>query len=237
MKKRRFAALTLAALMALGLMGCGANKDKDKNKTDDKDAALTIRPMELTPEEAALTELLDITMSSYRIFDFRMGEESGIKSVMLRGYELEDGNWHELSTQAQPFADPEGRIALTFSKMPDGVKMAVQSASGTSTSAFAPVVEGDPSAMTYATSVLTDPADIVFDEEIPLAIQIATAKSEFSTYSVEYFAMPRALAQHDYDHVYAITVTFSQKSVSDIVQSTAPGVPEGEPSAEPTPQT
>ena len=231
--QRRIAALALAALMALGLAGCGT----DKEKKDDKDGAMSVQPAELTPEEAALVDLLDIGMNSHRIFDFRMGEESGVKSVMLRAYELENGDWHELSTQAQPFSDPSGRIALTFGKMPEGVKMAVQSESGIAIDSFAPVVEGDPSAMTYATSALTGPSAIEFDEEIPLTLQIATSKSEFSTYSVDYFGMPRELAKHDYDHVYAITVTFSQKPVTDIVQSIAPGIPESEPSAEPSPET
>lgn len=232
MRKKRIAALALAALMALGLAGCGA----DKEKKDDKDETMSIRPVELTPEEAALVELLDISMSSHRMFDFQMGEDSGVKSIMLRAYELENGGWRELSTQAQPFSDPAGRIALTFGKMPEGVKMAVQSESGVAIDSFAPVLEGDPSAMTYATSVLTGPSAIEFDEEMPLALQVATSKSEFSTYSVDYFGMPRELAKHDYDHVYAITVTFSRKPVTDIVQSIAPGIPEDEPSAEPGPE-
>lgn len=233
MRKRQLAALALAALMVLGLTGCGTDKDKK----EDEGGTMSLQPAELTPEEAALVELLDIGMNSHRMFDFQLGEESGVKSVVLRAYELENGEWHELSTQAQPFSDPSGRVALTFGKMPEGVKISLQSQSGTSTGSFVPAVEGDPSAMTYATSALTGPSAIEFDEEIPMTLQIATSKSEFSTYSVDYFGMPRELAKHDYDHVYAITVTFSQRSVTDIVQSVAPGIPEEEPSAEPSPET
>lgn len=238
MRKKRIAALLLAALAALSLGGCGAKNDMDDKKNTA--TGRSVQPLELTEEESALTELLGLEMGGYRIFDFQLGEDSGVKSLCLFAYELENGAWHDLSTQIQPFSDPSGRVALTFGKMPDGVKMTVQGASGTSSSSFAPPVEGDPAAMTYATSVLNAQSDIPWDEEIPLALQIATSQSEFSTYNVDYFSMPRELAKHDYDHVYAITVMFSQKSVDQIVHNTAPGIPEPEPSAspsgEPTPE-
>lgn len=232
MRKRQIAALALAVLTALALCGCGAKDDEDKTGH----AAISIYPAKLTAEETALTELLDIGMNNYRMFDFQMGSDTeGVQSIMLRVYELENGKWIDIATEARPFSDAAGRIALTFGKMPEGVKTAIQSESGTDSNSFVPVAEGDVSAMTYATSVLTDSPSVEFDEEVPLVLQIATSKSEFSTCSVDYFGMPRELAKHDYDHVYAITVTFSQKSVSDIVQSIAPGIPD-DPSAEPSPE-
>ena len=35
MRKRQIAALALAGLLALGLAGCGAGKDKEENKSGD----------------------------------------------------------------------------------------------------------------------------------------------------------------------------------------------------------
>lgn len=234
MGRKRIAALLLAAVTALGLVGCGAEKDKEDKSGH---AAISVYPAKFSAEETALTELLDVSINNYRMFDFQIGSETqGVQSMMFRAYELEDGNWVDIATQVYPFSDAVGRIALTFGKMPDGVKMAVQSESGTNSSTFAPVVEEGEAAVTYATSALTGSPSVEFDEEVPLVLQFATSKSEFSTYNVEYFGMPRELAKHDYDHVYAVTVTFSQKPVSEIVQSIAPGIPQSEPSAEPSPE-
>ena len=232
MRLKRFAALALAALTALALCGCGGDKEDKSGHAD-----ISVYPAKLSAEETALTELLDVGMNSHRMFDFQMGSETqGVQSVMLRAYELVDGDWADIATQVYPFSDAAGRIALTFGKMPDGVRAAVQGESGTNSSSFAPVVEGDASAMTYATSVLTESPSVGFDEEVPLVLQVATSKSEFSTYNVEYFGMPRELAKHDFDHVYAVTVTFSQKAAGEVVQSVAPGVPQSEPPAEPSPE-
>ena len=57
-------------------------------------------------------------------------------------------------------------------------------------------------------------------------LQVATAKSEFTTYEVDYFGMPRELAKHGYEHVYAVTVMFSEKTVAQLDQD----APTSEPS-------
>lgn len=219
---KRAAALLLAALMALGLSGCGAGKDKDK----EKNAGMTIQPAQLSEEEAALTELLAVEMGNYRMFDFQLGDDSGVQSMCLTACELVDGDWSTIAQDRGAFTASEGRIALTFGKMTDGVKTAVQSASGTGTNEYTPIPADDVSGMTFATSKLSGPVSIEFDQEIPLVLQVATSKSEFTTYDVAYFGMPRELAKHGYEHIYAITVTFSQKPLSELSQDA--------PSAEPS---
>ena len=58
--------------------------------------------------------------------------------------------------------------------------------------------------------------------------QIATTQNEFVTYDVDYFGMPRELAKGGYEHVYAITVTFSASEPSQQLD---------EPSAQPSPES
>lgn len=226
MRTKRYISLLLAAVMVFTLTACG-KKDEDKETED----GMTIQPAQLTEEETALTELLAIEMGNYRMFDFQLKEDSGVQSVQLTTYELTDGDWKVIAQERGALTDSEGRIALTFGKMTDGVKAAVQSASGTGTNSYTPTPEDDVSGMAFATSKLSGPASIEFDQEIPLVLQVATSKSEFTTYDVDYFGMPRELAKHGYEHVYAITVTFSQKPASDLPQ----GAPSSEPSAEPSP--
>ena len=55
-------------------------------------------------------------------------------------------------------------------------------------------------------------------------------------YPVDYFGMPRELAKHDYEHVYAVTVVFSAKSVGDLSRDVPSAAPD-EPPAEPSPET
>lgn len=221
MRTKRYLSLLLAVLMGLTLAGCGAALKKDKK------AAMTIAPTQLTEEETALTELLGLEMKSYRLFDFQV---SGAKSAKISAYELVDNEWSLVTAGLGDFTpDGPGRIALTFGKMNEGVSVRYQGASGGGGAQFA-MPGGESDGLFYATSVLTDLTPVELDKEIPLAIQIATSQSEIDSYYVNYFEMPRELAKHNYEHVYAITVTFRTSSVSDNSQ----GAP-SDASAEPTP--
>ena len=83
----------------------------------------------------------------------------------------------------------------------------------------------DAAAVTFATSTLTESAKIELDQEIPLAVQIATTKNEIRSYEVGYFHMPREYAKHGYEHVYAITVTFSAGAASEPLPEASPAQP------------
>lgn len=216
MRTKRYLSLLLAALMGLTLTACGAALKKDKK------ASMSIQPAQLSEEETALMELLDIDPADYRLFDFN---ESGAKSIRLRAYELSDGEWDCVAHSAYETVDGEGRIALTFGKMTEGVRMAHRDGTGIGSHEFA-MEAGDTSGMTFTTSVLGEAKTIELDQEIPLAIQIVTSKNEIRSYDVSYFGMPREYAKHDYEHVYAITVTFTAKAASELLDA---------PSAEPSP--
>lgn len=214
MRTKRYAALFLAAALALSLAGCGINEDKNK----DKDGDMTIQPAQLTEEETALLDLLAINTENYRIFDFRLKENSGVQSMRLAVYELREGEWASVSQADRAFTDSEGRIAFTVGRVTDGVTTAVQSASGSGSNTYTPIPGDDVSGMAFATSKLSGATAIELDQEIPLMLQVATAKSEFTTYEVDYFGMPRELAKHGYEHVYAVTVTFSEKTPAQLDQ-------------------
>lgn len=216
MRTKRYTALLLAAALALSLAGCGM---MDKGKKKDESGDMTIQPAQLSEEESALMELLAVPMDTYRMFDFHLKEDSGVQSMRLAVYELADGDWSPIAQDCRAFPDPEGRIALTFGKVTDGVTTAVQSASGGGSNTYAPTPGDDVSGMAFATSKLSGPVTIELDQEIPLVLQIATSKNEFSTYEVDYFGMPRELAKHGYEHVYAITVAFSEKTPAQLDQA------------------
>lgn len=228
MDRKRIAALVMAVLMALGLVGCGADDSKNK----DKDAARTIAPAQLLEEEQNLVQLLGLGMESYHIFEFQAG---GAQSLQFNTYELVDGDWSRIQGGGGAETAAEtGRIALTFGKITDGVRLAFQAEDQFMSTSYWPEPGDDVSGMTFATSALDGTQTIELEQEIPLVLQVATAKNEVRVYPVDYFGMPRELAKHDYEHVYAITVVFSEKSVDDLSQD-APSAPPSEPSAEPSP--
>ena len=216
--KRLTALLLAAALAALALTGCGAQK-----KTEQEDAGtMTISPALLSEEETALLELLNVGLDAQRIFDYQV---EGAKSVRLRAYELAGNDWNCVVHGAVEAANGAGRVALTFGKIAEGVRMAYSDGSGLFSREFT-MEAGDLSGIAFATSALTGPTPIELDKEIPLVLQIGTSQGEFSTYGVDYFGMPRELAKHGYEHVYAITITFSAQAASEPLDA---------PSAEPAP--
>lgn len=212
MRTKRYIALLLAALMAVSLTACGKGKDKDKKDEN----TMTIQPAQLSEEEIALTELLDLEMKSYRIFDFQV---SGAKSIKLSAYELAGDEWFPVDIGLGTFAlDGAGRVALMFGRMTEGVDVRFQQEGGSGGTKFL-MPGGEEAGLFYATSVLNSSATVELEQEIPLAIQIATTQNEINSCDVQYFGMPRELSKSGYEHIYAITVTFSARSVSGSSQN------------------
>lgn len=222
MRKRKLAALVLAALTALSLCACGAKEGKET------DGAMTIQPAQLSEEEQNLADLLALGMEAYHIFEFRAEDA---KYLELNVYELEDGAWrHVPGGGGIGLLEGNGRIALTFGKMTEGVRLAVQAKEANYSTSVQIEPGDDVSGMTFATSALSGSTAIELDQEIPLVVQIVTAQNEIRSYDVDYFGMPREYAKHGYEHVYAITATFSAQELGP-----APSAPSVEPTAEPSP--
>lgn len=224
MRTKRYISLLLAALMALSLAACGGDKDKKE------EGGMTIAPAQLSEEEQKLAQLLDLGMESHHMFEF---EADGAKFLQLNVYELVDGDWKLIQGGGgAELAGSKGRIALTFGKITDGVRLAFQTEQDYAATSYQPIPEDDVSNMAFVTSALDrEGAAIELDKEIPLVLQAATSKSEVRMYQVDYFEMPRELAKTGYEHIYAITAVFSAQRLE-----AAPSVPSAEPPAEPSPE-
>ena len=68
----------------------------------------------------------------------------------------------------------------------------------------------------FATSILSEKKEFVYEEEIPLVIQIITSKNAISSYQVDYFDSPKEYEKLGYEGVFAITIRFSQKTVAEL---------------------
>ena len=220
MRMKRFGCALLALVLAAGLWGCNAAG------TAGSGGSMSIQPAQLTAEEEALAALLDVNMDSYRIFDFVAGtgkekEGEGVQSVQLTLYELEDNEWTVKAQSQKAFSDAKGRVALSFGKITEGVTMTFQSENAFDSMALDKITEAGTASMSYTASILTEAAGMELEQETPLAIQIVTSKSDIQSYGVQYFEMPREYAKHGYEHVYAVTVMFSGKTVYELVDNAA----------------
>lgn len=214
MRIKRYGSLLLALVLALGLFGCNAAGKMGKT-------SLSIQPAQLTAEEEALAKLLDVSMDSYRIFDFEAGsgkekEGEGVQSAQLTLYELADGEWAAKAQVQRAFSGAKGRVALSFGKIAEGVNLSIQSEGFFESMTLDKLTDSGTASMSYTTSILTESASMELDQETPLAIQIVTSKNDIQSYGVQYFDMPREYAKHGYEHVYAVTVMFSGKTVYEL---------------------
>jgi len=199
--KRILVSLVVLCLV-LALAGCG-----------EEAPAMNIGPASLTQAEEAIAKLLGADTGS-PIFDFQVDDT--VQKLSVNAYELVDGQWELFyGGGGRPFTDEKGRLALEFDTIRDGIREAVQSEHVSGSSSFessAPL--GLPEGFHRATSRLENRQEIVYDQEIPLVIQILTSRNEVRSFDPSYFHHPEEYEKYGYEHVFAITVVFSQEPLS-----------------------
>lgn len=204
---------TSILLLILGLMlcsGCSAAKMGQDNY---------IERAELTQKEAQLVDLLG-NNGEVTIYDFRVDEK--VETLEITAYELVDGTWvPNLGSGMQGLEKGSGRIALRFPVIAGKsgeISVAIQTDGETggfkSELTMGELEETD--GMAAATSALNERREIVYDTEIPLAVQIRSGKNRVESLNVEYFHKPEEYAKHEYEHVYAVTVCFSEKTMEEL---------------------
>ena len=175
-----------------------------------------IRPAELDEKEKAVAQLLGADRDQH-LFDVVL--DGTAKTVRVSTYALEDGKW-ELVTGGGGMTlkegEKKGRMAFGFEDLRGEYREAVQFGKDfTAVKYGSPEEIGDPEGMGRTTSFLSNRTEIVYDEEIPLAVQVNTTSEDgVICYGVEQFFNPEEYEALGYEHVYALTVTFSQEPLS-----------------------
>lgn len=203
-QRKRLCRLFCCLLLTLFLSACGKNVSKE----------MYLEEAQLTEEENKIVELIGMDQKQL-IYDFQADDT--IKSIQINTYELEDGQWSLVTGGGgQAWTDPKGRIALGFERISDDLRVAVQSSQHIGATSYQRELEEEGENMGCATSVLTERKEIVYEKEIPVAIQIVTSKDEVHSYVVDYFFQPEEYEKYDYEHVYAMTVLFGQKTLNEL---------------------
>ena len=113
----------------------------------------------------------------------------------MNTYELKDGKWALISGDGgSKFEDIEGRIALSTEDIAKEVRIAIQGESNRGSVSYQMEVSKTQENMGRATSYLMNTEEIVYEQEIPLVVQIQTSKNSISSYDVEYFYKPEEYA-------------------------------------------
>lgn len=197
----------LVTIGMISMVGCS-----DTPKTAEK---MYIEPAQLTEEEEKIAALLGLN-TEQRIFDFELDES--VQSIQVNTYRLIDGEWKlETGGGGQAFSDTEGRIALAFERLDEGIRIAIQSEhTGGSTEYKSERNEDLNEIGSFATSVLSEKTEFEYEEEIPLAVQVITSNNQVVSYQVDYFNSPEEYEKLGYEGVFAITIRFSQKTVAEL---------------------
>ena len=205
MKKLIIIVLAIAGMISM--VGCS-----DLEKTVGK---MYIEPAQLTEEEEKIAASLGLN-TQQKIYDFVLDET--VQSIQVNTYRLIDGEWKlETGGGGQAFSDATGRIALSFERLDEGIRIAIQSEhSGGSTEYDSERNEDLNEIGSYATSILSEKTEFAYEEEIPLVVQVITSKNEVVSYQVDYFNSPEEYEKYGYEGVFAITIRFSQKTVREL---------------------
>ncbi|MEG1994262.1 MAG: hypothetical protein RR048_05065 [Oscillospiraceae bacterium] len=178
-----------------------------------------IKKANLSSEEQAILDI--IGSDAPYILDFEVDDT--VQSLQINTYELQDNQWKLISGGGgRQFNDTNGRIALTFDNIGLGLRTSVQSKNENGSTSYKTEADFVFENLSKATSYLTDKTAIEYEKEIPLVIQIHTAKNKTVSSSPQYgFFEPQDYADLGYEKVYAITCLFSQQSVSELSEQAA----------------
>jgi hypothetical protein len=202
---KRIIIIIIDVVMTLSFVACG-------NTT--KKPVMYIEKAQLSEQEENIAKLLGAN-SEQLIYDFE--SDDNVKSLQVNTYELIDGAWELISGGGgQAFSDNKGRLALDFKNLAEGLRVALQSEHDSGSTQYSTESTEDYTGMANVTSILNDLNEITYEQEIPLVVQILTTKNSVSSYNIEYFFSPDEYEKHGYEHIYAITILFSQKTVGEL---------------------
>ncbi len=188
-------------LLALSLCACSSTS-----------SSMNIAPAELNDDEKQILQLIGEDKKD-RVYDFSLDEN--VKQAVFQLYELVGDEWQLLSSDAMDFQATNGRFALEFDILGEDLRIALQDQNGVQSSSSTPSDEFANTSMSKTLSTLGQAQEIVYYQEIQLAIQILTNKNNIHSYIVDKFFQPQLYAEYDYEYVYALTVTFSTKPLGE----------------------
>lgn len=194
---KKIIALMMIVTIVLGMTACGGT-------------GMTISKAELNDDEQAIVKLLKNNKET-SILDYKVDDT--VKSMTINVQELDkNGKWKNVSegggfgmSENEDRAD--GRIAIAFRALPDSLYTAFNGSTLNGT-------DKEPSKnMAYVTVLLEEPMEIEYGKPVPVALQMMSKNDSIASSDLGDYYDTKKLTKKKYDHVYAVTVTFSQKEL------------------------
>lgn len=195
---------SIIIILALLMVSCG-NKAKEPK--------MYIEKARLSKEEQNIIELLGLA-NDHQIYDFKLDDK--VKSFQASTYELVDGEWRLISVRNQAFTDTQGRYASTFENLAKGHMSSIQSKATNNKTQYTTEYPENITGMSHASTYLSDKTEITYEKEIPLVLQVSTNQSSIILDGFESFFTPEVYVEYGYEHMYAITILFSEKTVGEL---------------------
>lgn len=174
---------------------------------------IQLTPAELSEEEQRIIDL-SAASRSLAIYDFTADEQ--LQKITAYAYQLaDDGTWHRISAAGVTFNEPQGRLSIAFDLIGETVSLSVQGEQDTSRARHQRDNADDLSAQLDEEQLITvteqrdEAAEIVYDEEIPMAIQGMSSDSAIASLSLDDYDNIPALLADGYQQAYALTLVFS----------------------------
>ena len=187
--------LTLLCALLLLLSGCSAKSSP------------SIRPADLTENEQALLRMFGQSYPS-QVFDFTAPE--GSVGLIIRRQQLVEGEWVSTSHYLQ-VAGQAGRVAISFDDLADGLRCAILQDGNVDATSVTRDSGLDLTGMFTATETLRTSIPAALHTEIPLLMHLREAGTEMPFPGAGMADYPDAAPFADYDAVYVVTATFTDK--------------------------
>lgn len=199
---RKIAVILLVLIISISLPACSFINISKLNKKPRIEIAA------LTKEETKILELFGIGADS-KIFDYKVDSKAKVMKVKL--YTLDENmKWIEKGSSAGNIKDSKGRIAVSINNKDSSFRVAFQNKGGMTATGSAAQLWRDVSGLSKG-AAWANSSDIVYGQEIPLVIQIATKSNAINAFDVYSFSDMEKLKGHD--TVIAITITFLQEEL------------------------
>lgn len=161
----------------------------------------------LNENESNLLKLMGCDNS--RIYDFEL-DKTG-KSVQIKSYTLDENNqWKQGMSQFGNMSGKSGKVSIWFVGQNKDLRIGFQDNEGVESVISNAEEESSTKYLSGAIS-WAETADIEYEKEIPLAIQIETNKNAIRTFGVDSFHDIESLKE--FEKVTAVTITFSTNEV------------------------
>lgn len=216
MKKSLFAMMTAALVLLTGCSaassaptGSGATsvaastsvtapaKEEVSTKT-----GVTITTPSLSDDE---NQLLSLVGANALLFDYSGSKDS--VSIVVTSYQLKNGKLEELNTVQVP-GGASGRIAVSFNKMVEGFRAAVQNSGGVNNLEISADETFPNGTACVSWMAGFNGADYAYGQEIPIVSQVATKQDTAENIAAEdLLNHPEQFAENDYEGVYLMTLT------------------------------